>query len=96
MAKKVLLSYILLFLVLLPVFVHSMPYEWLAKESSENNVYNVKRALLAALRRNNEVGTRKRDCTDSACEFAIWGKRDLLDGNNIEDMEDVNTYDDVH
>jgi len=61
MAEKVLLSYILLFLVLLSVSVHSMPFKWLIespvpaeseeenKENLNNNDDDVKRALAAIM-----------------------------------------------
>jgi len=61
MAEKVLLSYILLFLVLLSVSVHSMPFKWLIEspvpaeseeennENLNNNADDVKRALAAIM-----------------------------------------------
>jgi len=71
-------------------------------ENLNNNADDVKRALAAIMSlqgngADDDVITRKRgssselDCTDAACEFAIWGKRTAIDmdENNNKDMEDV-------
>ena len=74
-------SYILLCMVLLPMFVNAMPFKWLIRaplpefEDSRRESRSLDELLDALLVADNVKRALSSDCDESSCGPYVWGKK---------------------